>query len=108
MCKDMMGAVVDIKSDKVEVLEGNYLKIAGSKWLNGRGVTLEIASELPELEENRSYGSGGYGGGGRGGYEQAGGRGGFSRGGGRGGYGGGGRGGGGGGRDGGFAPRGRG
>ncbi|KAJ3021704.1 Nucleolar RNA helicase 2 [Thoreauomyces humboldtii] len=116
MTKDQRGVVVDVKAEKIEILSGGYLKIAGTKWLNGRGVTLEIAKELPELEESKhaaapggygggfgfggNGGGGAYGGGGRGGgggYGSRGGGGGYGGGrgggyGGRGGSGGGGRG----------------
>ncbi|KAJ3183656.1 Nucleolar RNA helicase 2 [Gaertneriomyces sp. JEL0708] len=72
MCKDEQGAVVDVVAEKVEISEDTgSLKIAGVEWRNGRGVTLEIATELPDLQErpqngpsSGGYGSGGYGSGG--------------------------------------------
>ncbi|KAI9091101.1 P-loop containing nucleoside triphosphate hydrolase protein [Phlyctochytrium arcticum] len=116
MTSDGRGAVVDMNSEKVEVnIDDNgeeQLTIAGVPWKNDRDVVLEIAKELPELEESKhasepqGFGGGGYGrgggyGGGRGGRGGfgggrgggggggGGGRGGFSRGGGGGGFGGG-------------------
>ncbi|KAJ3039812.1 Nucleolar RNA helicase 2 [Rhizophlyctis rosea] len=110
LTKDEMGVVVDVNSEKVEIgEEGEGLRVAGVRWEGVKGVTLEVAKELPELQERVGGGGGGgggqgggYGGGNRnGGYGNGGGRGGG--GGGRGGRGGGfgggrGRGGGGGGR----------
>lgn len=93
MTKDECGVVVDVNSERVIVDETDgSISITNIKWSNadGQGVTLEVAKEVPELQEftNNSYGGGGGGGG------YGGGNGGYSR----GGYGGrgGGRGGGGG------------
>ncbi|KAI8930045.1 P-loop containing nucleoside triphosphate hydrolase protein [Entophlyctis helioformis] len=121
MTSDAMGVVVDVKADKVETkdVDGEtQLTLASVPWTDGRGISLTVCTELPELQELPSYGNdqqsrggrfggsggrgGGYGGssGGRGGYGgSSGGRGGGYGGGSRGGRGGsfGGRGGGGGG-----------
>ncbi|KAI8836037.1 P-loop containing nucleoside triphosphate hydrolase protein [Chytriomyces cf. hyalinus JEL632] len=86
LTKDERGVVADLKAEKVEVLEGGQIKIAGVLW-NGRGVNVSLPSEIPDLQESSNAGGGGYqSGGGRGGFG-GGGRGGFS--GGRGGFGGG-------------------
>ncbi|RKO90475.1 P-loop containing nucleoside triphosphate hydrolase protein [Blyttiomyces helicus] len=100
MTKDEKGVVVDVKEKCVRV-DGDDIYVAGAKW-EGQGVSLEVAKDLPELQEfaGAAAGGGGYGGGGGGGY----GRGGGGR---SGGFGGGrgGRGGGFGGRGGGFRGR---
>jgi ATP-dependent RNA helicase DDX21 len=75
MTKDEMGVVVDVSAEKVEVQEGGDIILAGVKFAQGRGVDLEVAKEIPDLQElaggnEGGYGGGrgGYGGGGRGGY----------------------------------------
>ena len=50
------GVVVDVTESKVEVIENGdgetpTIKLGGIEWQDGRGVTLEIPKELPELEE---------------------------------------------------------
>lgn len=51
MTSDSKGVVVDIKEDKIEILEDDSIKIAGVLFANNRGITIEIPKELPELQE---------------------------------------------------------
>jgi ATP-dependent RNA helicase DDX21 len=79
MTKDECGVVVDVNCERVHVDETDgSISIMNIKWEDGQGVTLEVAKEVPELQEfaNNSFG-GGYGGGGGGGGGGRGGRGGY-------------------------------
>ncbi|EGF84232.1 hypothetical protein BATDEDRAFT_84954 [Batrachochytrium dendrobatidis JAM81] len=105
MTNDSMGVVVDVIAEKIQVIDNGSgipptIKLGSNIWSDGRGVSLTIPTELPEMQDRPNYGNsngrGGFGGrsgGSRGGSYGGGGRGG-SYGGSRGGsYGGGGRGG---------------
>jgi ATP-dependent RNA helicase DDX21 len=48
---DSKGVVVDIKEDKIEILEDSSIKIAGVLFTQNRGISIEIPKELPELQE---------------------------------------------------------
>ncbi|KAJ3277030.1 Nucleolar RNA helicase 2 [Terramyces sp. JEL0728] len=69
MLADYCGVVVDVNEEKVRVEEGT-INLGGKLWRDGKGVSLEVPKELPELQA--SYGSqqSGYGNsnGSRGGY----------------------------------------
>jgi ATP-dependent RNA helicase DDX21 len=94
---DSKGVVVDVNEEKMVVDENNSIIIAGVKWINGKGISAEIASELPPLQANFGNASGRGRGGSASSFNKRGGFGG-GFGGGRGGYGGGSRGSRGGGR----------
>ena len=70
MTSDSMGVVVDIKEEKIEILEDGSIKLAETLWGNNRGISIEIPKELPELQErldsNQNQGSRNYSNGNRG------------------------------------------
>ncbi|KAI8610519.1 P-loop containing nucleoside triphosphate hydrolase protein [Chytriomyces sp. MP71] len=66
LTKDETGVVADVNAEKIEVLEGGQVKLAGVLW-NGRGVEVSLPSEIPELQDSSNSG-GGYQTGGRGGF----------------------------------------
>ncbi|CAG8615373.1 13267_t:CDS:2 [Acaulospora morrowiae] len=51
LTKDMQGVVCDISSDKLEIGKDGEIILAGKPWANSKTTTLEIAKELPELQE---------------------------------------------------------
>ncbi|CAG8668211.1 16768_t:CDS:2, partial [Acaulospora morrowiae] len=51
LTKDMQGVVFDISSDKLEIGKDGEIVLAGKPWANSKTTTLEIAKELPELQE---------------------------------------------------------
>ncbi|ORY01863.1 DEAD-domain-containing protein [Basidiobolus meristosporus CBS 931.73] len=108
MTRDMSGVIFDVNSDRLEIKE-EQIFLGGRAWEDTNSITIEVAKEIPELQQSENDSRGGRGfGGGRGGFGgnrgfggrdggrdggRSGGRGGFSRGGGFGGGFGGGRGG---------------
>ncbi|KAJ3261758.1 Nucleolar RNA helicase 2 [Boothiomyces macroporosus] len=73
MLADYCGVVVDVNEEKVKVEDGS-IYLGGKIWKDGKGVSLEIPKELPELQANygtqqSSYSNNSYGG--RGGYSSS-------------------------------------
>ncbi|PKC72320.1 DEAD-domain-containing protein [Rhizophagus irregularis] len=54
LTKDSEGVVCDIVSDHLSVSEDGVISIGGRPWYNSKTTTLEIAKELPELQENKN------------------------------------------------------
>ncbi|RIA87478.1 P-loop containing nucleoside triphosphate hydrolase protein [Glomus cerebriforme] len=58
LTKDSEGVVFDVVSDHLSVNEDGIISICGNTWYNTRTTTLEIAKELPELQENKNNNNG--------------------------------------------------
>lgn len=58
LTKDSEGVVCDIVSNHLSVSEDGVIIIGGRPWYNTKTTTLEIAKELPELQESKNNNNG--------------------------------------------------
>lgn len=61
LTKDGLGIAVDLASDKVEIIPGGGLRLAGRQWEDTLNTNLEVCKELPEFSERGggNFGNGG-------------------------------------------------